>query len=74
MKSGLLTDERTSGLLLIFELIKNGYLPIMIKKEEWAKYYDVLDLAHTTMDYASFIKLAAQLKLESEKLWLSVLE
>jgi Fic family protein len=67
-------NGRTSRLLLNFELIKNGYTPIIIKNEDRAKYYDVLDLAHTTMNYKPFIKLVSELVIESEKLWLSVLE
>lgn len=67
-------NGRTSRLLLNFELMKYGYTPIIIKNENRAHYYDVLDLAHTTMNYAPFIQLVAQLVIESEKLWLSVLE
>jgi len=67
-------NGRTSRLLLNFELMKNGYTPIIIKNEDRAKYYDVLDLAHTTMNYEPFIKLVSELVIESEKLWLSVLE
>lgn len=67
-------NGRTSRLLLNFELMKNGYPPIIIKNEERARYYDVLDLAHTTMNYAPFIELVSELELESEKLWLSLLE
>lgn len=67
-------NGRTSRLLLNFELIKNGYTPIIIKNENRAKYYDVLDLGHTTMNYEPFINLISELVIESEKLWLSVLE
>lgn len=67
-------NGRTSRLLLNFELMKNGYTPIIIKNENRAKYYDVLDLAHTTMNYEPFIKLITELVIESERLWLSVLE
>jgi len=67
-------NGRTSRLLLNFELMKNGYTPIIIKNDERAKYYDVLDLAHTTMNYEPFIKLVSKLVIESEKLWLSVLD
>ncbi len=67
-------NGRTSRLLLNFELLKNGYPPIIIKNEERAKYYDVLDLAHTTMNYEPFIELVSKLVIESEKLWLSVLD
>lgn len=67
-------NGRTSRLLLNFELMKNGYPPIIIKNEERARYYDVLDLAHTTMNYEPFIELVSELVIESEKLWVSVLE
>jgi len=67
-------NGRTSRLLLNFELMKNGYTPIIIKNEDRAKYYDVLDLAHTTMNYEPFIRLVSKLVIESEKLWLSVLD
>ena len=66
-------NGRTSRLLLNFELMKNGYTPIIIKNENRAKYYDVIDLAHTTMNYGPFIKLISELVIESENLWLSVL-
>jgi len=67
-------NGRTSRLLLNFELMKNGYPPIIIKNEERARYYDVLDLAHTTLNYETFIDLVSKLLIESEKLWLSVLD
>ena len=67
-------NGRTSRLLLNFELMKSGYPPIIIKNENRADYYKVLDHAHTTMDYGPFIKLVAELVIESEKLWLMVLE
>lgn len=67
-------NGRTSRLLLNFELMKYGYTPIIIKKDSRAKYYEVLDYAHTTLDYQPFLKFVADLVVESEKLWLSVLE
>lgn len=67
-------NGRTSRLLLNFELMKCGFTPIIIKNEQRASYYDVLDLAHTTMNYGPFIQLVADLVIESENLWLSVLE
>ncbi len=67
-------NGRTSRLLLNFELMKNGYPPIIIKNEERVRYYDVLDLAHTTMNYEPFIELVSKLVIESEKLWISVLD
>ncbi len=67
-------NGRTARLLLNFELMKCGYTPVIIKNEQRATYYDVLDLAHTTMNYGPFIKLVSDLVVESEELWLSVLE
>lgn len=66
-------NGRTSRLLLNFELMKNGYTPIIIKNKDRAKYYEILDIAHTTMNYEPFIKLVSELVIESEKLWLQVL-
>lgn len=67
-------NGRTSRLLLNFELMKNGYPPIIIKKEERARYYNALDLAHTTMNYEPFIALVSEGVIEAQKLWLSVLD
>ncbi|MFA9423238.1 MAG: Fic family protein [Sedimentibacter sp.] len=67
-------NGRTARLLLNFELMRCGYTPVIIKNEQRATYYDVLDLAHTTMNYGPFIKLVSDLVVESEELWLSVLE
>lgn len=67
-------NGRTSRLLLNLELMKYGYTPVIIKKEHRALYYEVLDHAHTTMDYQPFIELVAALVIESEELWLSLLD
>lgn len=67
-------NGRTARLLLNFELMRSGFTPIIIKNIQRASYYDALDLAHTTLNYGPFIQLVADLVVESEKLWLSVLE
>jgi Fic family protein len=67
-------NGRTARLLLNFELMINGYPPIVIKKEDRLKYYQALDKVHTTSDYSKFLQLVADLVLESEKLWIKVLE
>jgi Fic family protein len=67
-------NGRTARLLLNFELMRSGYTPIIIKNDQRADYYDVLDLAHTTMNYGPFIKLVSELVVESEKLWISVID
>ncbi|WP_319758581.1 Fic family protein [uncultured Sphaerochaeta sp.] len=67
-------NGRTARLLLNFELIRWGYPPVIIRKEQRATYYAALDTAHTTMQYGPFLELVATALLESEKLWLSVLD
>jgi Fic family protein len=52
-------NGRTARLLLNFELMKNGYPPVIIEKEDRAEYYAALDLAHTTGDPSPFIALLA---------------
>ncbi|WP_127584408.1 Fic family protein [Paenibacillus koleovorans] len=52
-------NGRTSRLLLNFELMKHGYPPIVIEKENRSEYYAALDYAHTTGDSAIFIELVA---------------
>lgn len=43
-----------------FEAMKNGYLPIIIKANLRANYYDALDKAMTSHDYTDFIKLIVE--------------
>ncbi|MEG0281983.1 MAG: Fic family protein [Clostridia bacterium] len=51
-------NGRTARLLMNFEIIRNGYTPVIIKNEIRSKYYDALDKAHNTGDYTDFIELA----------------
>ena len=67
-------NGRTARLLLNFELMKLGYTPIIIRKDQRPQYYAALDTAHTTLNYEPFLKLICELVIESEKLWLFVLE
>lgn len=65
-------NGRTARLLLNFELIKNGYPPVIIKNEDRVEYYDALDKAHTTYNYSDFIEIIRKLveELEDEYLFL----
>lgn len=54
-------NGRTARLLLNFELMKNGYPPIVIEKENRAEYYATLDLAHTSGDSRPFIEMTARM-------------
>ena len=49
----------TAWLLLNFELMKNGYSPVIINKEEREKYYRVLDKGSVTGNWEEFIKFTA---------------
>ncbi|WP_168118574.1 Fic family protein [Paenibacillus sp. HB172176] len=53
-------NGRTSRLLLNFELMKSGYPPIVIRKENRSEYYTALDHAHTTGDQHLFVQLIAE--------------
>jgi len=53
-------NGRTARLLLNFELMKNGYPPIVIEKEDRAEYYTALDLAHTSGDNRPFVSLVTR--------------
>lgn len=66
-------NGRTARLLLNFELMKNGYPPVVIKNEERTKYYDALDKAHTINDYTDFINLVSELVEENENDYLYLL-
>lgn len=66
-------NGRTARLLLNFELIKNGYPPVIIKNEDRVEYYDALDKAHTTYDYSDFIEIIKNLVEESENEYLFLL-
>ncbi|MCD9025095.1 Fic family protein [Cohnella silvisoli] len=54
-------NGRTSRLLLNFELMKNGYPPIVIQKENRSEYYAALSHAHTNRDNTIFVSLVAEM-------------
>lgn len=66
-------NGRTSRLIMNMDLMKSGYVPVIIKKENRLKYYEVLDKAHTTNDYTDFIKLIAKAENEMLDRYLEVL-
>lgn len=53
-------NGRTARLLMNFEAIKCGYLPIIIRTDIRAKYYETLDKAMVSHDYTDFIKLVVE--------------
>lgn len=65
-------NGRTARLLLNFVLMKNGYTPAIIKKEDRLSYYESLDHAHITKDYSLFINLVQKLVIDSSNLWITL--
>ena len=56
------------------DLMRSGYVPVIIKKDNRLKYYEALDKAHTTGDYTDFVKLVTEAENEMLDRYLSVLE
>lgn len=54
-------NGRTSRLLMNFELIKDGFPPVVLTVEKRLSYYEALDIAHTKNDYQPFISLISQI-------------
>jgi Fic family protein len=86
IKAGLLHGEfvkihpfsdgngRTARLLMNFEAMKQGYVPLVIKKEDRLEYYVYLDNAHTTGDYTLFIKLLIDIENEMLDHYLNIID
>jgi Fic family protein len=66
-------NGRTSRLLMNFELLRRGYLPVIIPVEGRLAYYEALDNAHVDGNYAPFIELVAQLERATLKRYLEVI-
>ena len=64
-------NGRTSRLLQNLELMKEGFPPIVIKKEKRLEYYNALDKAHTTGETEDFIALSAGGMKQSLNLYLN---
>ena len=67
-------NGRTSRLIMNMDLMRSGYVPVIIKKDNRLKYYEALDKAHTTGDYTDFVKLVTEAENEMLDRYLSVLE
>jgi Fic family protein len=66
-------NGRTSRLLMNFELMRRGYLPVIIPVEQRLSYYDALDHAHTRGNYEPFIELVAGLEQATLQRYLRVI-
>lgn len=67
-------NGRTSRLIMNMELMRNGYVPVIIKKDNRLKYYEALDKAHTTGDYTDFIKIVTKAENEMLDRYLAVVQ
>lgn len=67
-------NGRTARLLMNFEVMKNGYPPIIIKNKERHKYYDALDVGALTGDYTDFVKMVTKQAEEMIDLYLKIIK
>ena len=66
-------NGRTGRLLMNFELMKEGYPPTVIRKEDRLAYYDALDDACLTGDHGPVTGLVADAVLRSLEMYLELL-
>lgn len=66
-------NGRTGRLVLNFELMKAGYPPAIIRKEDRLAYYDALDKACVSGDYGDIARLVAESVQRSLDTYLEVL-
>ena len=66
-------NGRTGRLLLNFELMKAGYPPAILRKEDRLTYYDALDIACVSGDYGDITQLVAESVQRSLDTYLEVL-
>lgn len=46
------------------DLMRSGYEPVIIKKDNRLKYYETLYKAHITDDYTDFVKLVIEAEMK----------
>lgn len=66
-------NGRTARLMMNMVLMRAGYPPALIRKEDRLEYYSALDRAHTTGDFADITRLVQQAVLRSLEMVRSVL-
>jgi Fic family protein len=57
-------NGRTARLLMNLELLKTGFVPIVIKKQQRLLYYQALDRSHVVGDFEDFIQMLVELEQE----------
>ena len=66
-------NGRTARLLMNFELMRSGFLPVIIPVEHRLSYYEALDRAHTRSEHGPFIELVAGLEQGTLERYLGVI-
>ena len=67
-------NGRTGRLLLNFELMKSGFPPAVIRKEDRLAYYDALDEACVSANHDAITRLVAEAVGRSLKVYLDLLD
>lgn len=67
-------NGRTGRLLLNFELMKSGLLPVNIKFSDRMKYYDCFDDYRTTNSPDSLVSLVADYEIQELERYISIIE
>ena len=67
-------NGRTSRLVMNMDLMRSGYVPVIIKKDNRLKYYEVLDKAHITGEYTDFVKLVTEAENEMLDRYLEIIK
>lgn len=67
-------NGRTSRLLMNLELIKTGYLPVIIENEQRFKYYETLDTAAVKGNYIPFIQFIASYERQELQRYVEIIE
>lgn len=66
-------NGRTARLLMNFDLMKAGFLPVIFQAAERLAYYEALDKAHTQNDYQDFFRLSVEAEIKAFKTVFSLL-
>ena len=57
-------NGRTARLLMNFDLMKAGFLPVIFQAADRLAYYEALDKAHTQNDYSDFLALSERAEIK----------
>jgi len=67
-------NGRTARLLMNFELLKTGYLPIIIEQERRFDYYKVLDIAAVKQDYGPLLSFVMDYEYKELQRYMSLIQ